>query len=232
MVAVKILCGCGQKYAFDVDPLDGRMPSPVQCPVCRMDGTAAANEMIAQMLGIDALQPVPAYYFPPASNLTRVPDDKVSKPKWWRRLLTAWSGPRLPAPTGNDQTDSDGLWRQRALDAERRAEQAQAEARASLTPHLTQVIKDALVQELAVQRKELIQAQQIAAADLAQLTNQLDELHAPLQERLRAYEQRIQDLEKELAAKTEENRQLLKFKIELMRHQLEIEIPHNRMTFN
>ena len=76
MIAVKILCGCGQKYVFDVDPLNGRMPSPVQCPVCRMDGTAAANEVIAQMLGIHALQPVPAYHFPPVGGGNQVSDVK------------------------------------------------------------------------------------------------------------------------------------------------------------
>ena len=228
MIAVKILCGCGQKYAFDVDPTDGRMPSPVQCPVCRMDGTAAANEVIAQILGIHVLQPVPAYHFPPVGDPDRTAVDKKPRRKWWHRLLTAWSGHQLPAVTGNEHPESADIWRQRALDAERRAEQA----RASLTPHLTQVIKDALVQELAVQRKELIQAQQVAAADLAQLTHQLDELHVPLQERLRSYETRIQELEKELAAKTEENRQLLKLKIELMRHQLEVESTQNRMKFN
>lgn len=48
MITVKILCGCGQKYSFDVEPYNGRMPAPVQCPVCRADGTAAANEIIAR----------------------------------------------------------------------------------------------------------------------------------------------------------------------------------------
>jgi hypothetical protein len=50
MIAVKVQCGCGQKYAFDVEPVGGRMPSPVACPVCAEDGTSAANEIIAQRL--------------------------------------------------------------------------------------------------------------------------------------------------------------------------------------
>ena len=50
MVNIKIICGCGQKYSFDVYPLNRRMPAPVQCPVCGMDGTAAANEIMARML--------------------------------------------------------------------------------------------------------------------------------------------------------------------------------------
>lgn len=48
MMPIKIECECGQHYAFDVEPVDGKMPSPVACPVCGADGTAAANETIAR----------------------------------------------------------------------------------------------------------------------------------------------------------------------------------------
>ncbi len=50
MIPIKIQCGCGQRYAFDIEPVNGRMTSTVACPVCGVDGTAAANEMIAQSL--------------------------------------------------------------------------------------------------------------------------------------------------------------------------------------
>jgi hypothetical protein len=50
MITVKILCGCGQRYAFDVEPVNGQMPSAVTCPTCGADGTAAANDLIAQSL--------------------------------------------------------------------------------------------------------------------------------------------------------------------------------------
>ena len=62
MIAVKILCGCGQKYAFDVAPYHGRMPSSIQCPICHADGTPAANEIIARAL---PPQPIPAAAPPP-----------------------------------------------------------------------------------------------------------------------------------------------------------------------
>ena len=59
MITVKILCGCGQKYAFDVEPYNGRMPFNVQCPICKTDGTAAANEILARTLSpAPAPQPV------------------------------------------------------------------------------------------------------------------------------------------------------------------------------
>lgn len=50
MIPVKIQCECGQRYAFDVEPVNGRMSSSVACPACGADGTAAANEMIALSL--------------------------------------------------------------------------------------------------------------------------------------------------------------------------------------
>ena len=45
---MKIQCGCGQRYAFDVEPVNGFMPFPVACPICGADGTAAANQFFSQ----------------------------------------------------------------------------------------------------------------------------------------------------------------------------------------
>ncbi|HKW30223.1 MAG TPA: hypothetical protein VJT54_12870 [Verrucomicrobiae bacterium] len=53
MMPVKIQCGCGQRYAFDIEPFCGRMPFPVACPVCGADGTGAANEVIAFTLATE-----------------------------------------------------------------------------------------------------------------------------------------------------------------------------------
>lgn len=61
MIAVKIECGCGQHYAFDVEPASGRMPSSVACPTCGADGTGVANEIIARQ----APPPEPVYKVPP-----------------------------------------------------------------------------------------------------------------------------------------------------------------------
>ena len=54
MIPIKIQCGCGQRYAFDAEPVNGRMGSPVACPACGADGTGAANEVIAQSLAAPA----------------------------------------------------------------------------------------------------------------------------------------------------------------------------------
>jgi hypothetical protein len=48
MTSIKIECGCGQRYAFDVEPVNGLMPYAVACPICGADGTGAANEVIGQ----------------------------------------------------------------------------------------------------------------------------------------------------------------------------------------
>jgi len=48
MIPIKIQCTCGQHYAFEIEPVNGRIPSPVACPACGADGTDAANEIIAQ----------------------------------------------------------------------------------------------------------------------------------------------------------------------------------------
>lgn len=57
MVPVKIQCGCGQRYAFEIEPLRGRIPQSVTCPVCGTDGTSAANEVIAFTLAAEVSQP-------------------------------------------------------------------------------------------------------------------------------------------------------------------------------
>jgi len=174
IIPIKIICGCGQKYAFDVSPVDDRMPAPIQCPRCGADGTAVANAIIGLALGVR-----------PASSLP-----------------IQQNGERLVAE------------------------------RDALAPMLVQAVKDAVVQELAAQRRELLRAQENAALELVAMIRRLDSLQAPLQDRLRAYESRIQELEKELAARAEENHELLKLKIEMLRRQLETERVRNRMEFN
>src|SRR5579872_7120469 len=46
---LKVVCHCGQKYKFDVEPVNRQMPFTVSCPVCGLDGTNLANNMLAQM---------------------------------------------------------------------------------------------------------------------------------------------------------------------------------------
>ncbi|MDR3456031.1 MAG: hypothetical protein P4N60_01185 [Verrucomicrobiae bacterium] len=89
MIPVKVVCGCGQKYSFDVEPVNGRMPSRVACPVCGVDGTAAANEILARS---QAVPPPPPR---PAPTLTAAPVP-APVPVSTARLQTAAAPP--PAP--------------------------------------------------------------------------------------------------------------------------------------
>ena len=59
MIPIKIQCGCGQRYAFEVEAAGGRMPYTVACPICGVDGTGAANDYLAQ-----AIAPAPAVPLP------------------------------------------------------------------------------------------------------------------------------------------------------------------------
>ncbi|HTV42421.1 MAG TPA: hypothetical protein VMF08_17770 [Candidatus Sulfotelmatobacter sp.] len=58
---LKVACDCGQKYKFDVEPVNGQMPFTVNCPVCGVDGTSAANQLLAQQVttAAPALAPLP-----------------------------------------------------------------------------------------------------------------------------------------------------------------------------
>lgn len=64
-MTIKIVCVCGQKYAFDVEPYQGRMPAAVACPVCGVDGTARANEIMARQLAAAPPPPLAAAASPP-----------------------------------------------------------------------------------------------------------------------------------------------------------------------
>ena len=46
MMELKVQCDCGQKYKFDVEPVNGRMPFAVTCPICGADGTGKANAIL------------------------------------------------------------------------------------------------------------------------------------------------------------------------------------------
>ena len=46
---LKVVCQCGQKYKFDVEPVRSQMPFTVNCPVCNAEGTATANALLAQV---------------------------------------------------------------------------------------------------------------------------------------------------------------------------------------
>ena len=146
-------------------------------------------------------------------------------------LLPATRPGLAPASSGSFDPSDTG-WRQRALAAETQAQNAQALVRSGLMPLLARWLSEKLVQRLISQRASLLDTHSKAALEMAELVERLEKIHAPLKDRLLAYERRIVELEKELAIKGEENRELIRAKIQLTRKQLEIEREKNRMDLN
>jgi hypothetical protein len=119
----------------------------------------------------------------------------------------------LPSGAGDEP------WRSRALVAEAKAERAHAAIRSGALGWM----REKLFQTLFRHRAELLSAQQKAEAEMRELDQRLERLHTPLQERIQGYEKRIAELESQLAAKGEENRELLDARLAVARQQLTIE---------
>jgi hypothetical protein len=146
--------------------------------------------------------------------------------RWQSRRRRAASRQMSIISTANDP------WRQRALIAEQRMEKMQAAARAGLISQIAAKLSTPLMQRLTGQQAGLLKIQQKMAAEMTELDLRLEKIHAPLQERLSAYEFRIAELEKKLARKDEENQELLKAKIILLKKHLETERASNRLIVN
>jgi len=104
--------------------------------------------------------------------------------------------------------------------------------RDGLLPELTRWFKQQFVQRLAGSAKILADTQRLAALQVAELERKLQEVKGPIQERLKAYEQRIIELERDLEAKGAENRELLKATIQLARERLEAHRAHDGVGWN
>jgi hypothetical protein len=134
------------------------------------------------------------------------------------------SADRNALPSG----EGDESWRSRAIVAEGKAERAQQAIRSGVMGWM----REKIVRTLFHQRAELLDAQQKAEAEMVELEQRLEQLHAPLQERITAYEQRIEELEKDLAAKGEENRELIGARINVARQHLTMERERSRFGIN
>lgn len=96
-IPIKIQCGCGQRYSFDAEPVNGRMASPVACPVCGADGTSAADAYIAQ-----TAPPPPAVVSPPTARLHVATAAPAVQSGSSAPLTTRWGAP-LPGQPDPDK---------------------------------------------------------------------------------------------------------------------------------
>ena len=93
--------------------------------------------------------------------------------------------------------------------------------REKLAAELAAFAKQSLVQGLYSQRGKLLETQEQARMELAELEARLAALHLPLQERVRAYEARIAELEKQLKTRDEEMRNIIHATLLLVQERLE-----------
>lgn len=146
----------------------------------------------------------------------------------WRLRANSLAALALPPqPLGLPTPDVPALaessnekhWRERALLAEGKAERAHAAIKSGALGWM----RERLFQSLFRQRADLLTVQKKAEREMGELEQRLESLHTPLQERIRAYETRIEELERELAAKGEANRELIGARIAVTRQQLKQE---------
>ncbi len=140
-------------------------------------------------------------------------------------LPLAWADPAQAALPGGE---GDATWRGRALLAEGKAERAHDAIRSGVLGWM----RDKIFRTLFQQRAELLSVQQKAQSEMGELEQRMEQLQTPLQERIDAYEKRIAELETELTAKGEENRELLGARIRVTRQRLSQERERGRFGSN
>jgi hypothetical protein len=91
----------------------------------------------------------------------------------------------------------------------------------ALVLHLTQWLKQKFLRRLIADRAGLMETQQVATLKLKTVEERVARIEALLQEQVRAYEQRIEELNRELLAAREENRELLRARIAQVRAEME-----------
>lgn len=95
---LKVVCQCGQKFKFDVEPVNGRMPFTVNCPVCGVDGTPAANQLLAEKYRF--VPPPPVNVAPPAPVEATPPPPPIAPPSTGGLRINRAAHPEpTPAPT-------------------------------------------------------------------------------------------------------------------------------------
>jgi len=93
--------------------------------------------------------------------------------------------------------------------------------RQSLLAHMAEWLKHAFVQRLVRDRQNLIETQQIAAQKVSSMDERLARVEAKVQKETAAYEKQIEELSRELSTAREENRELIRTQIRLLKSEME-----------
>ena len=113
-------------------------------------------------------------------------------------------------PGGEPDDASYPGWQERARKAEERAHRATAVVREGLMPQFVRLMREKVLQRLSSQRAHLIDSHVTGTMQVLELEERLEKIQSQFHTRLTAREQRVTDLEKELAAKDGFIRELLK----------------------
>jgi hypothetical protein len=111
--------------------------------------------------------------------------------------------------------------RQRALAAEQRADSATAVIRAGLIPHLSHWLKQKLVRKLVTDRAQLLAAQQAATLKALAVEERLATIEQQIRQQNQAYQERIEELTRELIAAKEGNREMIRARIAQVKRDME-----------
>jgi hypothetical protein len=136
-----------------------------------------------------------------------------------------------PVPAATEDTTPDLVgtaggasgedeWRERALQAEQRAENALAIVRQGVAPYLARFLVNKVLGHLVRQRAELVRTQDVGADRLREVEDRLLKIHEQFQWRVASYEQRIAELEQEVETKNRENQRLQRGRRSLAEHVL------------
>ena len=98
---LKVVCDCGQKFKFDVEPVNGQMPFKINCPVCNADATKAADAAIAEQLAQQSAASPPPIT-PVGAGLRIVSSAPMPLPGM--APITEVSPPRAASASGNPVT--------------------------------------------------------------------------------------------------------------------------------
>ena len=127
-------------------------------------------------------------------------------------LASEQESPSGTLPASSDPPETFP-WETDPADGSEQPGKTSAVVRSGLIPHLARMMKDRLMVGLLSQRTHMLDAQQTATVQVTELEKRLVQIQVQLHERYGAYEGRIAELEKTLAAKEAENRQLMSDKI-------------------
>lgn len=93
--------------------------------------------------------------------------------------------------------------------------------RSGAVSHLVAWMKQKMIQRLISERKQFAQSQDAATLAVIKIDERLTQVELDMKERNRQYEQRIGELLKELSMAQEENRELIRAKIELLKMEMQ-----------